>query len=544
MLRGVKSSPAIARAVLVGVLALSVGALGAIAVGEFGGPPLPSFTAQICGLPSEWRERVLRGYYPGRAGEIQFLPKMPAYIANAGRGWSHSGPWDYLQRVPLVFYAPGRFRSRVEIADTVTIADIAPTIAALMKGVLPADGETLRAVANFDPRSIRRQSPRVIVTVVLDGAGWNVLDRYPDAWPVLRSLMEDGVNFTNATVGSSPSVTPAVHTTLGTGRFPATHGITSVPLRDDAGDVVDPFYEGASVDLLEAPTVAELWDQQNENRAQVAMIGHIPWHLGMIGRGATAPGGDRDHAAWLDPETNGWISNATLYEFPTAFADQDGLEARLDDLDASDGARDGEWMDVPLDDPTRVEEVPAFAEHHVDALLGMMGDEGYGDDAITDLVFTNFKQIDLLGHYFNMESEQVRHALTTGDAVLGRIVDHLERSVGRGDYVLIVTADHGQQPDEDAVDGYGIDPLELSADITRAFGPVVEEMSRTEAFIDIDALGDGATLEDVARFIGDYRLRDNAPGLVHEIAGAGSFSPYDRVFDMAVPAGVLQNVEC
>ncbi len=530
---------------LVGALAVSLSALGAIAVGELGARgPLPSFAEQICGLPPEWRERIVRGYYPRRSGEIQFLPRTPAYIANAGSGWSHSGPWDYLQRVPLVFYGPGRIDAGIEVLDPASIADIAPTIGALMKGVVAGDGNALPAVAPLTGRSLRLGVPRVIVTVVLDGAGWNVLDLYPDAWPTLKEMMEGGVSYANATVGSSPSVTPAVHTTLGTGRYPATHGITSVPLRDEAGDVVDPFYEGTSADLIEVPTVAELWDEQNANRARVAMIGHVPWHLGMIGKGAEDPGGDRDHAAWLDHETNRWISNASFYEFPNAFAAQDDLTTRFEELDASDGVADGLWMDVPIDDPTRIEELPAFAEHHAARLIEMMAAEGYGDDRVTDLVFTNFKQIDLLGHYFNMASPQVRVALETGDAVLRRIIDYLERDVERGDYVVIVTADHGQQPRAEAVDGYGIDPLELTADITRAFGPVLEEWSRTELFVDVDALVDDVTLEDIARFVGDYRLRDNAPGLTRELTGAGSFGPGDRLFEMAVPAPVLEGLDC
>ena len=533
------------RLLVVAAVALSVTALGAIAVSEIGASsPLGSFSDQVCGLPPEWRQRIARGYYPGRSGEIQFLPQTPAYIANAGRGWSHSGPWDYLQRVPLVFYGPGRVDAGVEVLDRASLADVAPTIGALMHGVVPADGRALPAVAPFSGRSLRRPVPRVIVTVVLDGAGWNVLDLYPDAWPSLKSMMDGGVSYTNAIVGSSPSVTPAVHTTLGTGRYPATHGITSVPLRDENGDVVDPFYEGASADLIETPTVAELWDEQNANRALVAMVGHVPWHLGMIGKGAEDPGGDRDHAAWLDPETNEWISNPTLHEFPGPFADQDDLAGRFEALDSSDGDADGVWMDVPIDDPTRIEELPAFADHHADRLIAMMAAEGYGDDRITDLVFTNFKQIDLLGHYFNMASSQVRTALETGDAVLQQLVDHLERDVGRGNYVLIVTADHGQQPRAEDVDGYGIDPLELAADITRAFGPIVEEISRTEIFVDEDRLADGVSLDDVARFVGDYRLRDNAPGLTRELTGAGRFGPGDRVFAMAVPGRALEAATC
>jgi len=175
----------------------------------------------------------------------------------------------------------------------------------------------------------------------------------------------------------------------------------------------------------------------------------------------------------------------------------------------------------------------------------MIETEGYGEDQVTDLLFTNFKQIDLLGHYFNMESIQVRDAVVAGDAALSDLVDHLEDTVGRGEYVVIVTADHGQQPDEDAVDGYGIDPNELFADLVSEFGPVVEDVAPTEIFLDEEELTErGITIEDVARFIADYRLRDNADGIAEQVLGSGEFSAGDRVFELAITAQLLERVSC
>ncbi|HEV3471928.1 MAG TPA: alkaline phosphatase family protein, partial [Actinomycetota bacterium] len=529
------------RVILIALVALAAGGLALAATDELTHrDELEPFTEQICGVDPEWLELVKRGLFDGRNGDIIFLPDTPIYFSGGGDGWSHSGPWRYLQHVPLVFYGPGRIPAGIRIAEPTTTADIAPTIAALMKGVVPADGKVLTEVAPLSGRSLRRPSPRLILTIVLDGAGWNVLDRWSESWPTLRRMMDEGVSYTNATVGSSPSVTPAVHTTLGTGRFPDTHGVTSIPVRDEAGDVVDPFYEGQSSRLIEVPTVAELWDEQNDNDALVGMIGHVPWHLGMIGKGAEDPGGDADHAAWLDYETNDWITNLEHYSLPAGFDDQSDLAARLDALDASDGAADGFWRDVPLDDPSRVEEVPAFTQHHVNKLIEFMARARYGGDEITDLLFTNFKQIDLLGHIFNMTSIQVRDAIVAGDAALTELIDYLDASMARGDYVVIVTADHGQQPDEHDLGSYGIDSNEMTADIEREFGPVVADMSPTEIFLELDHLGEGGyTAADVATFVGDYTIRDNATDFGVQTFGSGRFAPGDRVMEMAVPTPLL-----
>lgn len=536
----------LSRVPLVVLIAVGAGGLGLVVADELTHrDPLPSFAQQICGVDEEWLGLIRRGLYEGRNGDIIFLPDTPIYFSGGGDGWSHSGPWRYLQHVPLVFYGPGRIPAGIENDEPATTADIAPTIAALLKGVVPGDGDVLREVAPLTGRSIRRPSPRLIVTVVLDGAGWNVLERWPDEWPTLRTMMADGVSYMDATVGSSPSVTPAIHTTLGTGRFPTGHGITSIPVRDDDGNVVDPFYEGVSSRLIEVPTVAELWDEQNDNRALIGMVGHVPWHLGMIGKGAEDPGGDKDHAAWLGYETNEWITNPDRYTLPDGFGDQSDLSDRLDELDALDGASDGFWRDVPLDDRARIEEVPAFTAHHTNKLIEFMSATGYGDDDITDLLFTNFKQIDLLGHIFNIASVQVRDAVRAGDAALTELIGFLDSSMERGAYVVIVTADHGQQPDARELGSFGIDSNEMIVDIEREFGPVVQDISPTEVFLDVERLAaSGSTIEDVARFVGDYRIRDNATSLAIQTFGSGRFAPADRVMEMAVPTKALTQTDC
>ena len=503
------------------------------------GDPVPSFTAQACSLPRAWLERTQRGYFEPRSGQISILPRTPAYMASGGGGWSHSGPWPYLVDVPLVFYGPGLIEPTGEVEAPATTADVAPTLMTLLKGFYRAEGKSLDDVVELSGRSLERDAPKLIVTVVLDGGGWNVLNKWSGDWPNLQRFMDEGVSFTNATVGSSPSVTPAVHTTLGTGKFPWTHGITGVPMRDENGEVVDAFLKGESSRFIQVSTFAELWDQQQDQRAKVAMVGYEPWHLGMIGKGAETPGADKDDAVWLDVETNEWITNEDHYRLPPSIAETEGLDDYVHELDAADGEADGAWLgnDI-LDDVTRLEETPAFIRFHTDAMLNMIREEGYGDDDVTDLVFTNYKQIDRVGHYFNMDSEEVRASLIETDEQLGELASALDEEFGDGGYVLVITADHGQQPDaEDIEGGYGINPREVEDDIDAEFGPITRAVWPTEVFLLEDEMRSrGVTVDEVARFLGDYRLADNG--------GAVSLDGGTRLFEMAVPGSTLESVEC
>ena len=509
--------------------------------------PVPSFAEQACGIPRSHLDLVRRGYFPGRSGQVSILPDYPGYVSSASGGWTHSGPWSHLQHIPLVFYGPGVVPDEGEVARSATLADIAPTLATLLKGSFRTeDGRTLPEVARIDASFLRRDRPRLVVILVWDGGGWNVLRQWPGAWPNLRRAIDGGVSYMNASVGSSPSVTPAVHTTLGTGVFPLRHGITNIQVRDETGEVVDAFYRGESSHLMEVPALAERWDELNDNRALIGMVGYEPWHLGMIGQGAERSGGDRDDAAWLNIETNEWISNPDHYRLPGSLVDPRRLQEDLDNLDARDGEMDDSWLGHEiLNDRDRIEEVPAFITYHGRGMRRMIRDEGYGADEITDLLFTNFKQIDRVGHYFNMASEEVRQSVIETDRQLGKLFEFLDSEVGRNRWVTVVTADHGQQPDEDAIGGYGIDPNELDRDLVDEFGPVLEASWGTELFLDSDEMASrDVDVAEVARFVGGYRLRDNVLSLGERFGGAGSFGPGDRLFDMAIPAEMVPDLSC
>jgi arylsulfatase A-like enzyme len=502
--------------------------------------PVPSFRAQACGIPRAYLQRTRAGYFEGRSGQVQLLPRQPAYFSSGAGGWSHSGPWPYLQDVPLVFYGPGLIAPGGDVGRPVTLADIAPTIGGLV-GAGDIRGRPLREVTER-----ATGTAKLVVTVVWDGGGWNTLRQWPDAWPNLARLIRDGVSFTNATVGSNPSVTPSVHTTIGTGAFPEIHGITDIPVFDENDQVVDSFVGGESSRFIEVPALAEVWDEANGNNALVGMVGYEPWHLGMIGQGAERRGGDRDHAVWLGIETNEWITNPAHYSIPDAITDTPGLGQDIRALDAADGQVDGAWGEhAILDERDRLEEVPAFITYHGRILRHLIAKEDYGKDEVTDLLFTNFKQIDRVGHYFNMASNEVRDSVVESDRQLGHLVRFLERSVGHGNYAVVVTADHGQQPDEDAIGGYGIDPKEISADMIAEFGPIVRTVRPTQAFLKEDEMRAlGVTVDDVARWLADYRLEDNTDDPRVLVAGAGEFERGDRLFEMVLPSRLLSGIDC
>jgi hypothetical protein len=493
------------------------------------GPVSPRFERVVCSLPPEHVLRVVNGYHPERSGEIQIVPVEGNYFGN----WSHSGPWSFLQRIPMLFYGPGHVPAAGEVARPATMADLAPTLGRLVDYVFsPPDGTAIEEAVLPG-----QEPPRVVVTLVWDGGGLDVLEEHPDAWPTLRSLIPAGVWLERATVGSSPSVTPAIHTTLGTGAFPRRHGV--MDLRFDLhGTLVSARQNGPY--NVQAPALADLYDRDNGNRPLVGMIGSSGV-LGMIGSGAFVEGGDRDLAVAQKNGTWGLSEvHAPHFTFPSYFEEIGGLEEALRRLDLEDGLQDRMWMGEPF--PEELSYLPAYADYQTNIVREVIRREGFGADDVPDLLFVNYKQIDKAGHRWSMNSPQMAEEVRAHDRALAEIVDILDREVGRGAWALALTSDHGSMPDVSVTGGFVIDVGELGADLQEAFDtdgddvPAIASVRVTQVWIDQEELAqNGATLDDVARFLMDYRQGDNA-------ADPSGLSPRERetpIFEAAFPGAAL-----
>jgi hypothetical protein len=383
----------------------------------------------------------------------------------------------------------------------------------------------------------------VIVTVAYDGGGWNLLEEWPDAWPVLGEMMRGGTTYTNATIGSAPSVTSSIHANMGTGTYPSSHGVAEITARLPDGSVGDVFYgEEGDPRLLLDPTFADLWDLEHDNRAWVGMIGYESWHLGMMSHGARWEGGDRDVGVlWeQEPGIGEFAVNEELYELPAYLPGEEELEDRLTALDGTDGAIDGFWNDFDLADPKVVPATPAFVEHQGEALLEMLRREPIGDDDVTDLVFAELKPTDFGGHLWNMVAPEEEVVLRAQDTLLGQIADTLDTEVGEGEWVMIVTADHGQTPKPETSGGLRVHPDLLGRAVDDYFGrPIIEKVTPSGMFLDHEVLEEaGITLEEVARFVGNHRYGDGLPqdadrsAIPREVLGR-------RVFAAAIPSSFL-----
>lgn len=497
-----------------------------------GRAPRGVFEEAACALQEEHLRRIWRGHDAERSGEIEMIPRKPDMV---GTWLSHSGPWRYVQHVPLLFYGPGRVPEGRVVNRPVTLADIAPTHAELLDFDFDApDGEALSEAILPGAKP-----PKLIVTMIWDSAGRNVLAEHPDAWPTLRSLIERGTWFENTTVGSSPSVTPAVHTTIGTGAFPRTHGIVDIRYRVEGGEIVGARGQGAR--HLRVPSLADEYDLAHDNEPLVGLVGS-EGTLGMLGKGSFREGGDEDLAVTRTGDA--WLlegSNAEAFSFPDYASDFPGLEGAIRRLDLEDGVRDRKWGEEPLEDEKDVSATPAFGEYQQRLVREVLDREPFGrrQGPGTDLLYLNFREIDAAGHAWSMNSPQMEAVVRSTDDALADLVRRLDRTVGEGEWVLTVSADHGAAPHTDLTGAFVIKPPKLEEDLEAEFGEgSVEAMRVTQIWMNMEMLGEeGIPLRDVVAFLRDYTKSQ------HDAAqlGDGKDGP---AFQAVFPGAIMKDPPC
>jgi hypothetical protein len=501
-----------------------------------------------CSLPHEWLLRTWRGDQADRSAELQILPIEPNFV---GSGLPHVGPWDYAQDVPMFWYGPGHVAPVGVVDRPVTLAGIAPTQGELLGFPFSTpDGSPMRE-ALADGQS----PPKLLVTIVWDAGGRNVLDRWPDDWPYLRSLISEGAWYEHATVGTSPTSTAQTHATIGTGVFPDHHGIVAHRLRI-GGELTTPWAKGPA--YLMKPTLADLYDLAMGNEPIVGELGTVSIHLGMLGHGSMWGGGDQDIAAVREvvgAETLGeegfeWNLTPALqpyYRLPDYLNEVPGFDEDVRAVDAADGRIDGRWRENDIAQLLSGFDTPARIPYQTRVLEELITREGFGRDDVPDLLFVNYKMIDYISHVWTVNSPEMQDAVRAQDESLHELVDFLNETVGERQWAFVLTADHGSIPDPKVTGAFQISATPIANGINTTFDTdgddthIVQLVQPTQIFVNTAELEqNGHTLDELARWVMGLTKADAAqPGVVVPADQAD-----DPVFQAAFPSTMMDELPC
>lgn len=343
------------------------------------------------------------------------------------------------------------------------------------------------------PRSAEPPRPTLLVMVVVDQMRGDYLDRYGGQWTRgLRRLLDEGARYTDAAYPYLGTVTCAGHATIGTGALPWKHGMVlnawwdrtsgkTVPCTQDA-DAAPLAYggpargDGNSGRNLAVPTLADELSSQLTPGGRVVALSLKPRSaIGLAGHGG-------DLVAWLEgdgPASLVWTSSRVLTPKPAPWVERwaaahplradaepewrkllpDARYLGVDDAPAeqpppgwtrsfphaftasattvvSSGARSAS--------PVQLWESSPAADRAVGELaMAAVTEMGLGRGPAVDYLGVSFSSLDIVGHAYGPRSHEVQDVLARLDGVLGSLLDVLDRQVGRGRYLLALSADHG-----------------------------------------------------------------------------------------------------
>jgi predicted AlkP superfamily pyrophosphatase or phosphodiesterase len=363
------------------------------------------------------------------------------------------------------------------------------------------------------------QRPKLVVLLVVDQMRADYVDKFRFQWSGgLKRLVEEGAWFRDAAYPYAATETCVGHSTISTGAFPATHGMIANAWWDRATqklvtctsdpNVKDVGYAGATVSAITTggdsaarmavPSFAEELKFQTggatrivtfslKARASLTMAGHNADAATWFDSGnwftsstygvqpfieeqakAHPPKADLGKTWALSlPEKSYWYGEKALgavppdgwdLTFPHALRGKTGTGE-------PDLAFYIQWATSPYADTALTE----LAKKTVDAM-------NLGKSSGTDFLAVGYSTVDYVGHDFGPRSREIQDILIRLDKDLGDLFAHLDQKVGRGNYVVVLSADHGVAPVPEDMQTTGTDAgflrlPELQAKIEKALEP-------------------------------------------------------------------------
>ena len=304
--------------------------------------------------------------------------------------------------------------------------------------------------------------PKLVLLIAVDQFRYDYLTRFRSEYKGgLDRLLRTGANYVNAHLEHYPTVTAIGHSTMLSGATPSLSGIIGNDWYDrESGKTVTSvsdestqqlggsITQGASPRRLLVSTIGD--EMKRARRDQPKVIG-----LSLKDRSGILPVGHMaDAAYWYDPKTGDFVSST--YYFPAlpdwvqAFNQRRpaGKFAGLNWVYDKSSPAGTFKMPVELDaklyaavysSPYGNELIEQFAEETIRR-------EKMGQRGATDLLTISFSSNDAIGHTHGPDSPQVHDVSLRTDALLAKLFQFIEQTIGLQNVLVVLTADHGVAP--------------------------------------------------------------------------------------------------
>ncbi|MGA7722263.1 MAG: alkaline phosphatase PafA [Ignavibacteriaceae bacterium] len=407
--------------------------------------------------------------------------------------------------------------------------------------------------------------PKLVVGIVIDQMRFDYLYRFKPYYGQngFNRLMNNGTNFTFAHFNYVPTFTAPGHSSIYTGSTPFYHGMIANDWYDKSEKKI--IYcvsdstersigsndnQGAmSPKRLLVTTITDQLKLATHGASKVISIS-------LKDRAAILPGGHMANAAyWYDNKTGDFISSSYYMKSLPKWVD-DFNNKKFADIYLS-----GEWdLFRPVSDykisapdespyegdifsegktsfPHSFKNVIAGAKYEIleatpfgnqivkDFVKTALVNENLGKSENTDFLAVSFSSTDYVGHAYGTNSYELEDTYLRLDELIADLMNVLDKQVGKDNYVLFLTADHGALITPGYLKEQHLPTGELNSKNTvdslsalskRTFGNLnlIENFSNGQIFLNHDLIKENnLDIRRVTRIFADY-IGESLPGVL------------------------------
>lgn len=353
-----------------------------------------------------------------------------------------------------------------------------PLFFLLTAAVLSASAQTKKKAESTSTLA----RPKLVIGIVVDQMRWDYLYRYYDRYSTggFKRLLNEGFSCENANIDYIPTVTAAGHTCIYTGSVPSIHGIAGNDFVIQTTGKQIYCAEDSTVQTVGSTSAAGKMSPRNllvttitdELRLATNFRSKVIG-IALKDRGGILPAGHTANAAyWFDDKSGNWITS-TYYmnELPQWVKDFNArrlaetylkkdwnplyplntyVQSTADNNRYEGKFRGTEAPTMPVKTSTlyngnlgMIRSTPYGDTFTLDLATAAVNAEQLGQRGITDFLAVSLSSTDYVGHQYGVNAIETEDTYLRLDQDLSKFLTFLDGKVGKGNYTVFLTADHG-----------------------------------------------------------------------------------------------------
>jgi predicted AlkP superfamily pyrophosphatase or phosphodiesterase len=328
------------------------------------------------------------------------------------------------------------------------------------------------------PASVAR--PKLVVGIVVDQMRYDYLYRFYDRYGKggFKRLLSNGFSCETAMINYVPSFTAPGHASIYTGTVPSIHGIAGNDWFDNMTKTSVYCVEDTTVTPVGSSSRAGLMSPRNlltttitDELKLATNFRSKVFGISIKDRGAILPAGHLGNGAyWYDDNTGSLISSSyygaalpswlvsfnnrrlpdtlirkdwtTLYpiqSYTQSSPDNNRYEGRFKGEQAPTFPhRIGNLLSYGT-----LRKIPPGHTYTFEAAKACMAGESLGKGSVTDFLCVSLSTADYIGHQYGPNAIEVEDTYLRLDQDFADFMTYLDAKIGKDNYLLFLTADHG-----------------------------------------------------------------------------------------------------